>query len=287
MPEFVSIASESLDATISSHGAELVRLHGAAGELLWDGNPAVWAGRSPLLFPIVGGVKDDQVMVDGQPYPMARHGFARTSTFNLVTADSTRCLWRLEASDDTRRRYPFAFGLDVGYAITANRLTMTATVTNRDERPMPVSFGFHPAFRWPLMPGLERDQHEVRFETPEPAPIRRLADGLLGPAVPSPVEGDRLKLADALFARDALIWDRLQSRRLTYRGPSGPSLTLYFPEMPHLGIWTKPGAGYVCLEPWQGFASPAGFDGELAKKPGIVMLAPAAQRIFTLGIAVH
>src|SRR3954452_10836495 len=105
MPEQVSIASETLRATISGLGAELVRLQTVAGEeLLWDGNPAVWAGRSPLLFPIVGGVKDDRITVRGQSYPLSRHGFARTSSFEMIESESARCTWRLRADHDTRSR---------------------------------------------------------------------------------------------------------------------------------------------------------------------------------------
>jgi galactose mutarotase-like enzyme len=286
--EFVSIASTSLRASVSSLGAELQRLHTASGvELLWDGNPAVWSGRSPLLFPIVGEVKDDRITVGGKHYPMSRHGFARTSTFELVEAQPSRCLWRLRPTEETRARYPFAFRLDMAYAIDADRLTMTATVANEGDGLMPVSFGFHPAFRWPLQPDLPREQYEVRFEKPEPAPLRGLDNNLLGPTVPSPVTGDRLALADSLFTRNALIWDRLQSRSLTYGGPSGPSLRLDFPQMPYLGIWTKPGAGYVCLEPWQGFASPVGFDGELAEKPGIVGISPGSARVFEISVTVR
>jgi galactose mutarotase-like enzyme len=286
-PQIVSIASTQLRASVSSIGAELQRLHTASGvELLWDGNPAVWAGRAPLLFPIVGQVKDDRITVGGRHYPLSRHGFARTSTFELVEALPSRCLWRLRSSDATRARYPFAFGLDVAYEVAGDRLTIGATVANESDTPMPASFGFHPAFRWPLQPGAPRERHEVRFEKPEPAPLRRLADGLLGEAVASPVQGDRLPLTDSLFVHDALIWDRLQSRSLTYGDPSGPTLRLAFPQMPHLGIWTKPGAGFVCLEPWQGFASPVGFDGELAEKPGIVRLAPGTTRLFELSVTV-
>src|SRR4051812_15055507 len=109
MPESVSIASEKLEATISSLGAELVRLQAANGDdLLWDGNPAFWAGRSPLLFPIVGGVKDDRIKVGGRPYPMSRHGFARTSSFELIQAQASRCIWRLRATGESLKRYPFA-----------------------------------------------------------------------------------------------------------------------------------------------------------------------------------
>src|SRR3954465_549024 len=208
----VSIASESLRAPVSSLGAELGRLQTVTGEeLLWDGNPAVWAGRSPLLFPIVGAVKDDRVKVRGQSYPLARHGFARTSPCELVASESARCTWRLRANDDTRSRYPFAFRLDVTYALAANRLPISATVANEGDDPMPVSFGFHPAFRWPLVAGVPREHHEIRFEKPEPAPVRSLTHGLLGAPVASPVSHDRLALSDALFAHDAVVFDRLQS----------------------------------------------------------------------------
>src|SRR4051812_37692419 len=284
----VSIASESLRATVSSLGAELVRLQTVTGEeLLWDGNPAVWAGRSPLLFPIVGAVKDDRIKVRGQSYPLARHGFARTSTFELVESESARCTWRLSANDDTRSRYPFAFRLDVTYVLAANRLTISARVANEGDDPMPASFGFHPAFRWPLVPGAPRERHEIRFETDEAAPIRRLAGGLLGESVASPVSNGRLPLSDALFEHDAVIFDRLNSRKVSYGPMAGRALDLEFGQMPHLGIWSKPGAGFVCIEPWQGFASPVGFDGELAEKPGIISIQAESARILELSIIVR
>lgn len=288
MPGSVSIANGSLRATVSGLGAELVRLQTAAGEeLLWDGNPAVWAGRSPLLFPIVGAVKDDRIKVQGASYPLSRHGFARTSTFELVESESARCTWRLRADDDTRSRYPFAFRLDVTYALAANRLTISAEVANEGDDPMPASFGFHPAFRWPLVPGVRREHHEIRFEKPEPAPVRSLAHSLLGEPAASPVSGDWLALSDALFAHNALVFDRLQSRKLSYGPPAGRSLDLEFARMPHLGIWSKPGAGFVCIEPWQGFASPVGFDGELAEKPGIILIPGHSGRIFDLSVTVR
>jgi galactose mutarotase-like enzyme len=287
MVDVVTLQNETLGTAVSARGAELQRLHTAAGEeLLWDGNPDVWAGRSPLLFPVVGNVKDDHITVRGQRYPLLRHGFARTSTFDLVESSDARCLWRLRATDETRARYPFAFRLDMAYALDGARLTMRATVANEGTDSMPASFGFHPAFRWPLVPGASREDHDVRFEKAEPDPIRRLADGLLGGPEPTPVAGERLALADALFERDALIFDRLQSRRLTYGPATGRRLQLDFPAMPHLGIWSKPGAGFVCLEPWQGFADPSDFDGELAEKPGIVAIPPQSERVFGLSVAI-
>ena len=287
MVDVVTLRNGILGAVVSARGAELQRLHTASGEeLLWDGNPDVWAGRSPLLFPVVGNVKDDRITVRGRRYPLLRHGFARTSTFELVQSDPARCLWRLRANDETRARYPFTFRLDVAYALDGACLTIRATVANEGSETMPASFGFHPAFRWPLAPGVAREDHDVRFEKAEPEPIRRLAGGLLGGPEPTPVTGDRLALADALFERDALIFDRLRSRRLTYGPPAGRRLQLDFPAMPHLGIWSKPGAGFVCLEPWHGTASPSDFDGEMAEKPGIVAVPPQSERVFALAVAI-
>lgn len=287
MVKIVTLQNGTLGAAVSARGAELQRLHTVAGEeILWDGNPDVWAGRSPLLFPVVGNVKDDHITVRGKHYPLLRHGFARTSTFELVESSTARCTWRLRANDETRARYPFAFQLDVAYALDGARLTMRATVANEGAEPMPASFGFHPAFRWPLVPGGTRENHDVRFEKPEPEPIRRLAGGLLGAPERTPVAGARLSLSDALFERDALIFDRLQSRRLTYGPATGRRLQLDFPAMPHLGIWSKPGARFVCLEPWQGFADPSDFDGELAEKPGIAAIPPQSERVFELSVTI-
>jgi galactose mutarotase-like enzyme len=287
MVDVVTLQNGTLGAAVSARGAELQRLHTASGEeLLWDGNPDIWAGRSPLLFPVVGNVKDDHITVHGQRYPLLRHGFARTSTFELVESTAAHCTWRLRANDETYKRYPFAFRLDVTYALDGARLTIRATVANEGAETMPASFGFHPAFRWPLVPGVAREDHDVRFEEPEPEPIRRLADGLLAGPEPTPVAGDRLALVDALFERDALIFDRLRSRRLTYGAPAGRRLQLAFAAMPHLGIWSKPGAGFVCLEPWQGTASPTDFDGELAEKPGIVAIRPQSERVFELAVTI-
>ncbi|MDP1965005.1 MAG: aldose 1-epimerase family protein [Reyranella sp.] len=284
MTETVSISTPELSARISASGAELVRLQDGAGrDLLWDGDPAFWTGRSPLLFPIVGEAKGNRITVGGAHHEIGRHGFARTSRFALVAAEAARCTWRLEASEETRRQYPFAFRLDVTYRIDGNTLQMTAEVTNQGDGPMPASFGFHPALRWPLPYGKPRAAHEIVFEQDEPAPIRRPVDGLLSSAAyPTPVHERRLALHDGLFEAGALVFDRLASRSLVY----GDAIRVAFPGMPHLGIWTIPGAGYVCIEPWQGHASPQGFDGELADKPGMVLLAPAETRTFGMSIGV-
>jgi len=280
----VSISSSALSAEIAVTGAELVRLRDRSGaDLLWDGDPAVWNGRSPLLFPIVGEVKGNRLTVAGKQYEIGRHGFARTSTFALVGSDAASCTWRLQSSEATRRQYPFEFRLDVTYRIEDATLHMEAEVANTGAVVMPASFGFHPALRWPLPYGKPRDAHEIVFERDEPAPIRRPIDGLLSAAqFPTPVRDRRLLLRDELFDDGALVFDVLASRSVLY----GQALRVDFPRMPHLGIWTKPGAGYVCIEPWQGHASPEGFDGELADKPGIVPISPGATETFAMSISV-
>ena len=284
MADIFAISDSRLSAQVSALGAELVRLQDGNGlDLLWDGDPAFWTGRSPLLFPIVGEAKGNRIRVGGASYEIGRHGFARTSIFALVSSDTARCTWRLEASEATRRHYPFEFRLDVTYAIEGGALHMTAEVTNRGDGIMPASFGFHPALRWPLPYGKPRAAHEIVFEHDEPAPIRRPIEGLLSSArYPTPVRDRRLVLNDGLFEAGALVFDTLASRSLVY----GDALRVSFPRMPHLGIWTKPGAGFVCIEPWQGHASPEGFDGELADKPGMVAIMPGATESFAMSIVV-
>lgn len=283
------IASDRLTVEISETGAELQRLTDAAGrDWLWDGDPAFWAGRAPILFPIVGTLNRDRFRRQGQTYGLPRHGFARRRDFSVVEQDRDGLVLRLESDEATRAVWPFDLTLDMIFTVLGPTLTMTARVTNRSAEAMPVGFGFHPALRWPL-PG-ERDKagHVIRFDRAEPAPVRRLdADGLLDPEPrPSPVEGDVLRLDDALFAEDALILDRPESRRLVFEGPGGSRATVDFAGMPHLGLWTKPGAGYLCIEPWQGHSDPAGFHGEIDEKPGMVAIVPGTQRLFTMAITI-
>jgi galactose mutarotase-like enzyme len=283
-----TIGSSALTARIAARGAELVALETAQGQpLLWHGDPAWWSGRAPLLFPIVGRLPGDKTLIDGASHDLPQHGFARGSTFTLVSAADVSCVYELVSNPDTLSRYPRAFSLRVAYAVEDATLSVTATVTNADRKPMPFSFGYHPAFRWPLASGAERSGHCLVFSDDETAPIHRPDDGLLSAwTEASPVIDRRIELSDALFDKGALIFTRPRSRQVTYQGPDSARLTVAFEGMPHLGIWTKPGAPFVCIEPWQGYAAPAGFAGELATKPGIVILPPGAKADFTMTITV-
>jgi len=284
----VTISGPDLSAGISAAGAELQWLRDAEGrDLLWDGDPAYWNGRAPILFPIVGAVAGGMIHVDGAAYELARHGFARRRTFALVEQGPAQARFRLEADDATRAVYPFDFRLDLVFAIDGASLSVSAELSNPGDRPLPASVGFHPAFRWPLPYGQKRADHRLIFAENEFAPVRRLnKDGLLRPGgLPNPVADHILTLDDSLFEDDALILDRVASRSVVYGAPGSPGLEIDFPDMPMLGLWSKPGAGFLCIEPWAGIADPEDFSGEYRSKPGIVEIAPGDRHDFGMRIS--
>lgn len=289
MTDLIRIATDALSAEFSPLGAEMRILRDEAGrDLLSDGPPKYWTGRAPLLFPIVGAVSGGAIHVDGETYPMAQHGFARKSVFDLIDHQPASAAFRLVSDYATREIYPFDFQLDVEASIEGASLRIAAVLTNPADVPLPASVGFHPAFRWPLPWGGDRADHALVFPEDEPAPIRRIEPkiGLIAPDPrPTPVEGDRLVVRDALFVDDALIFDRLNSRSVRFGVPGQRGLEVDFADMPLLGVWTKPGAPFLCIEPWQGLADPVGFAGEFRDKPYVVEVAPGAARSFAITIS--
>ncbi|MBB5712002.1 aldose 1-epimerase family protein [Sphingomonas xinjiangensis] len=286
-PAMIEIASDRLRATLNPFGAELTHLQDAQGrELMTDADPAFWTGHAPLLFPIVGRLAGDRYRLDGRDYALPQHGFARRQPFALLEQEPHRVVFRLTDNDATRGVYPFRFALDAAYTLSDATLAIDVTVTNRGERPMPASFGFHPAFAWPLPFGRPRESHRILFDRPEPAGlVAIMSGGLTGPEpLPSPLEGRALPLSDDRFTHDALVWDTLASNRLRYDGGSGPGLEIGFAGMPRLGIWTKPGARFVCVEPWHGIADPQGFAGEIWDKPGMLRFEPGDARTFSMQV---
>ncbi|HEV7356720.1 MAG TPA: aldose 1-epimerase family protein [Steroidobacteraceae bacterium] len=274
---WVSITSGELTADIDPHGAQLSSLKDRrALDLLWDGDPAVWAGRAPLLFPIIGVLAGGVYRLGSKTYPLSRHGFARDKTFAVESHGATAASFRLDADDATRQVYPFSFELYVRYELRGATLSVVTQVRNRGNIDMPASFGYHPGFRWPLPFGQRRESHFIDFECDEPAAVRRIdAAGLLTPVrQPTPVSERRLVLTDALFREDVLIFDQLKSRSVTYGSSDGPRIRIGFPDAKYLGLWTKPGAPFVCIEPWHGITDPVGFSGDFLKKPGVSVLLP-------------
>ena len=287
--EWVSLASSDLSAQIDPSGAQLSTLRDRDGQdLLWDGNPAIWTGRAPLLFPIVGALNGGQYRLGQHRYPLSRHGFARSSRFAVVASQPERAVFRLSANETTRKVYPFDFELDVVFELQGPTLSIESRVRNRGGVVMSASLGYHPALRWPLPYGQERAAHHIDFEFDEPAAARRLdGDGLVAPEFhATPIVGKRLMLVDELFTDDALIFDRIRSRHVIYGADQGPRIRVSYPDSPYLGIWTKPGANFICIEPWNGIADPQGFSGDFSHKPGIFHIAPDEQASIKIALAV-
>ena len=290
-PALTSIRSEYLSADIDSLGAQLVALRDPAGrDLQWSGDPAVWKGKAPILFPIVGAVADNRYRVDDATYALPRHGFARDRLFSLVEATSSSALFRLGWDEQSLAVYPFRFELDLRFSLEGATLAVQASVKNLEaDASLPASFGFHPALRWPLPYGEKRAEHVILFEAEEPAPIRRLnAHGLLLPETfATPVDGKTLRLRDDLFQADAIIFDRLTSRSLRYGAAAGPQIEIQFPDTPYLGIWSKPGADFVCIEPWHGIADPQNFTGDFRAKPGVFLVPPGQTKNCLMSISLR
>ena len=286
-PSWIRIASDALTAEINPHGAELSSLKDADGrELMTNADPRWWSGRAPLLFPVVGKPANETIQVDGRSYPIKQHGFARRRDFAVVATEPSRAVFALTDDAETRASYPFAFRLEVAFALSGATLDIDVTVGNPGDRPLPASFGFHPAFAWPLPYGAPREEHRVTFADDEPEALRVLNDDgqISDDERASPLDGRTLHLSDDLFARDALIWDRVRSRSVRYGANTGPALEIAFPDTPMLGIWSKPGAPFVCVEPWHGIADPAGYMGEYRDKPGVFEVAPGAEKRITMSV---
>lgn len=290
MSEAISLASSDLRLTLSPFGAEMQSLTDSKGrDLLWNGDPAFWSGRAPLLFPLVGGLVNDRYRHKGLSYTLPRHGFARRSAFALEHHNASLAVFALHDSEETRAAYPFAFRLEVAYRVDGPSITTTIIVSNRGDEPMPFAFGFHPAFRWPLPEGGQRQDHRLIFAQDENAPLRRLngKGQLMAHELKSPIDGRMLALDDTLFADDAMVYTALASTSLTYQGTSGPRLHFAWQGLPHMGLWSKPGAPFLCIEPWQGYADPEGFAGEISDKPGMVLLPPGQSHTMSLTIRVE
>lgn len=291
MTDTFPIRSDELTARIAPFGAELWSLTDRAGrEYMTDADPRWWTGHAPILFPIVGALAGGRYRLADREYALERHGFARRSAFTVAEAREDSMRFRLTESEATLAVYPFPFVLDVAFMLDGWTLSVVAGVRNPGTQPLPFSFGYHPAFAWPLPGGADKLAHEIRFDAPEPNPLRAIdmADGTLKPGhAPSPVQGSVLPLRPELFEGDALVWDRLDNTALTYGAPGGASLRIESANLPMLGVWQKPGANYICIEPWHGVADQSGFAGDFRDKPGVIVLAPGDATTFRMDITVR
>ena len=263
---------------MKARGAELssaVDAH-SGRELLWCGDPDIWSGTAPILFPVVGRMRGGGIEVNGKFYPMPTHGFAAHSTFELVTSSPRKLILALHDSEQTRASYPFRFRLQVAFSLYRNVLSVDYVVENPAEAPLIFSLGSHPAFALPAAT-MEEAQAEVRFDSSAGARCHRIRNNLLGPAERSPLQGNRLPLTGDTFAEDAIILRDLNANRVALYATGERLISMDTGGMPHLGLWAKPNAPYLCIEPW--ITTDDGTDAplDIARKPGFIHLAPDQQ----------
>lgn len=279
------LSNGTLSATVKADGAELCSLGDAAGvERLWQALP-IWPRYAPVLFPIVGRLKDDTLIHQGKPYRLTQHGFARDKRFAWLNRSATTCRLALHEDADTRAMYPFAFRLEISFTLNDDTLEEQFTITNPGREVLPASLGAHPGFAWPLSEGTDKTAHVLEFAQPETEPVARLTGGLVRRQLePTPINGQTLALDPALFAADAVILPHPVSQSVRYKAPGTPVVEVSWSGFRQLGIWSREGGDFLCIEPWHGTASPVDFDGEFVNKPGLMLIPPGAHRTLSLRI---
>ena len=274
-----------LAARVDTLGAELVSCRREGGpEYIWTGDPAYWAGRNPLLFPVVGNLRDGKVRIGGREYAMARHGFARRREFVLEGRGEDWVRLVLSADPDTLAMYPFPFRLTVEQRLEDGGFSTAVTAANTGSAPMPFCLGAHTGFRCPLEAGERFEDYELVFPQKETCPSLALREGLLDRdrAIPCLEDTDVLPLDYRWFDElDTLIFEGLASKRVTLRSRrSGRGVTVRFDGFPMLAFWTAPGkrAPYLCIEPWHGCAAAWQEGPEFTDKAHCITLAPGERR---------
>lgn len=275
------IENETLRVAIDANGAELKSVLSKTFNLeyLWGADPAYWAKTSPVLFPIVGALKDNTYSYEGQAYHLSRHGFARDHVFNVKQQRGDSIIFSLESSEDTLAVYPFPFILSIIYSLAGNELTVEYRVQNTGHTSMFFSVGGHPAFKVPLVEGTRYEDYKLVFEKEETAgrwPISK--EGLIEKSPAPLLQHTRtLPLSKELFSQDALVLKHLQSQWVQLASDKTEhGLRFSLAGFPYLGLWAATGADFVCIEPWCGIADAVDANGQLADKEGIVQLQPGA-----------
>ena len=276
------IENDQIKVAIQSKGAELDSVYNKIEqvEYMWSGDPEVWGKKSPILFPIIGTLKDDTYYFDGKPYQLPRHGFAREMEFTVTRQTSNAIVFTLESNEATLSKFPFPFRFDITYTVTENQLSVSYRVTNTGNNAMYFSVGGHPAFKVPLAAGLHYHDYYFEFNTVENTgrwPISK--EGLIEKfPLPLLIYTNHLPLTKELFHKDALVLKHLSSTQVQLKSHKNKHGLLFdFNGFPYLGIWAAKDADFVCIEPWCGNADSVDTDQQLEHKDGIEPL-PAGEK---------
>lgn len=266
----ITLSNTIISAKIKTFGAELCSLKdNTKRDYIWEGNPAFWGKHSPVLFPIVGTLKNNVFYHINKEYTLSRHGFARDMEFQLVEKTDNSATFSLQSNSETFKNYPFKFELQIQYIVIGTTLELTYRVINKDNTDIPFSIGAHPAFALPS----NFEDYTLVFEEVEPLEYTLLENDLVSKQTEKiKTNSNTVPLTYKLFERDALIFKKLQSNSLTIFEKEKPILKVHFQDFPSLGIWTKVEAPFICIEPWFGYSDTTESNGNLFEKEGIIIL---------------
>ncbi|WP_367770166.1 aldose 1-epimerase family protein [Flavobacterium sp. WC2421] len=269
----VTLLNSNLTAKINTIGAELFSLVSNGKEYIWEGNPAFWGKHSPVLFPIVGTLKNNTYTYNTISYQLSRHGFARDTEFKLIDKKESSAIFSIQSNEETLKVYPFNFELQIIYTLEDNNLHIQYKVINKGNVLMPFSIGAHPAL---ALPGAF-ENYSMEFEIEEPLVYNLLENDLISNNTKtlSTIE-NKVTLNYPLFENDALIFKTLKSNYLTIFEHQKPLIRMHYKDFPHLGIWTKNNAPFLCIEPWFGYSDSTESTGNIMEKEGIQILEPKA-----------
>lgn len=268
------IENETIKITADTYGGELQSLvnKDMNREYLWHGDAAYWGRRSPVLFPIVGSLKDKEFRYEGKNYPMSQHGFARDMEFEMIREEPEEIWFELRANEETLKKYPFTFALQIGYVLDGNSVKVIWRVKNNDKKAMYFSIGGHPAFLCPIREGTSQTEYYLRFGTEEGELKENVTYGKINSQGLLSSKGHELKLENGMtsidehmFDEDALIFEKPAFTCVELLTPEQVPYLCVTSELPLTGIWSpaKKAAPFVCIEPWCGRCDAVDFDGEL------------------------
>ncbi len=274
----ITLENDAVLVEISAHGAELQRLLSKDSRLeyLWNADSTYWGKHSPILFPFVGGLKNDHYLYEGKSYEMSRHGFAREKTFEIQQVSAHEVLFTLRDDESTRLVYPFEFLLQVRYLLDGNRLRCSYEVTNPSTSILYFSIGGHPAFRVPDSPETVYTDYFLVFNNDISLMRWNLQDGLISDKSEQiELVNKQLSLSPKLFYNDAIVLKNIRSDEVRLgNNKNGHGLLFHFKNFPYFGIWAAKDAPFVCLEPWCGIADSVNHNQQLTEKEGIIKLDP-------------
>ncbi|MDT0002904.1 aldose 1-epimerase family protein [Listeria cossartiae subsp. cayugensis] len=278
----IKLENELLLVEMKTAGAELTRIFrkDTGLDYLWNADSKFWGRHSPVLFPTVGRLVEDTYLVDGKPFHLGQHGFARDRDFQVMEQTENSVRFELDFDEDSLAIYPYKFKLSIIYTLEKDTVAVSYEVENRDDKRIYFSIGAHPAFNLPLTEGTVFEDYYLDFGTEENLETLCLEGPYRSGAIEKVVDEPAryLPLNYDLFKNDALIFEALKQKEVTIKSDKTPHFVkVSFPEFPFVGIWTaKAGTPFLCIEPWYGIADGAGESVELRDKAGIEHLEPEA-----------